>query len=168
MTHSHSTHTPHVAPGQMAEPDEIHVGTIVRFGIGLTVVTVVSHIAMLLMFNSLKASADAANTHRVYPLAATLGRQVPPEPRLQGGVESINGQLVNDPPEHNPGPRKALAELHRDEAVILNGYAWVDRNAQMARIPVAEAMKLTVQRGLPARGAAAAPSAAEPGKEQGK
>ena len=34
---------------------------------------------------------------------------------------------------------------------MLNGYSWVDRNAGVVRIPIDEAMKLTVQRGLPAR-----------------
>ena len=39
---------------------------------------------------------------------------------------------------------------------MLNGYRWVDRNKNIVRIPVADAMKLTLQRGLPARQQAAA------------
>ena len=67
-----------------------------------------------------------------YPLAA--GReQLPPEPRLQ----------VN--------PRDDLRELREREDQVLHSYGWVDRNAGVVRIPIEEAMKLTVQRGLPAR-----------------
>jgi hypothetical protein len=34
---------------------------------------------------------------------------------------------------------------------VLNSYGWVDKNAGIARIPIREAMKLTVQQGLPTR-----------------
>ena len=37
------------------------------------------------------------------------------------------------------------------EDEILKGYRWVDRNNNIVRIPVADAMKLTLQRGLPSR-----------------
>jgi hypothetical protein len=35
--------------------------------------------------------------------------------------------------------------------VILAGYSWVDRNAGIVRIPIDEAIKKTLERGLPAR-----------------
>lgn len=154
----------------MAEPDVIDVGSIVRYALGLAVVTLVSHFAMVLMFNSLAKSTDAANPPRVYPLAVDDDSQRPPEPRLQGGVQSDAGRLLSEPPEHNPGPKEALQELRAEEDVILDGYAWVDRNAKVVRIPIAEAMKLTLERGMPARGAAAAQATQtqEQGKEQGK
>jgi hypothetical protein len=58
---------------------------------------------------------------------------VPPEPRLQ---------------EH---PREDLSELRAREDEILSSYGWVDRNAGVVRIPIDAAMKLTLERGLPAR-----------------
>ena len=58
---------------------------------------------------------------------------MPPEPRLQ----------VN--------PREDAAEFHAQEDAILDGYTWVNREAGTVRIPIAEAMKATVQKGLPVR-----------------
>ena len=43
---------------------------------------------------------------------------------------------------------------------MLDGYRWVDRNNGIVRIPVDDAMKLTLQRGLPSR--RQAPAAAAP------
>jgi hypothetical protein len=37
------------------------------------------------------------------------------------------------------------------EQQVLHGYAWVDQAAGVARIPIDEAKKLTLERGLPVR-----------------
>jgi len=58
---------------------------------------------------------------------------VPPEPRLQ------------------TTPREDLRELRAREEEILGSYGWVDKTTGVVRIPIDEAMKLTLQRGLPAR-----------------
>ena len=58
---------------------------------------------------------------------------MPPEPRLQ------------------TTPREDLRILREQEDAVLNSYGWVDRSTGVVRIPIEEAMKLTVQRGLPAR-----------------
>ena len=173
MSHSHSTQTHHHLAEGATEPDVVDVRSIVRFAVGLTVVVILSHIAMVVTYRVLSSQADAAGLYRVYPLAVDEDSRRPPEPRLQGGVESDNGRLLAEPPEHNPGSRAALRELRAEEAKILGGYAWIDKNQQVVRIPVTEAMKLTLQRGLPARQAAPAagsvpPAAQEHDKEHGK
>ena len=68
-----------------------------------------------------------------FPLAAQQGNRLPPEPRLQ------------------TNPRADLADLRAQEENVLETYGWIDKNASVVRIPIEEAMKLTVQRGLPAR-----------------
>ena len=60
-------------------------------------------------------------------------KREPPEPRLQ------------------TTPRQDLQDLQRREDELLNGYRWVDRTAGTVRIPVKEAMRITLERGLPAR-----------------
>jgi hypothetical protein len=78
---------------------------------------------------------DAREAQRVvpmYPLAAQENR-VPPGPRLQ------------------TNPREDMRELRAREEEILTSYGWVDKNAGIARIPIEEAMKLVLERGLPAR-----------------
>ena len=56
---------------------------------------------------------------------------MPPEPRLQ------------------TNPREDLRELRDAEQDTLTTYGWVDRNAGIVRIPIDEAITLTLQRGLP-------------------
>jgi hypothetical protein len=58
---------------------------------------------------------------------------VPPEPRLQ------------------THPVEDLAALRAREDAALHGYAWVDRDAGVTRIPVERAIEILVERGLPAR-----------------
>ena len=68
-----------------------------------------------------------------YPLAVGESPRVPPEPRLQRF------------------PREDIMKLRIGEEAALHQYGWVDRNAGIVRIPIDEAMKLTLERGLPAR-----------------
>src|SRR4029453_553085 len=56
-----------------------------------------------------------------------------PEPRL----------LTNEP--------TALRELRTHEQETLHGYGWVNEQAGVARIPIDEAKKLLIERGLPVR-----------------
>jgi hypothetical protein len=62
-----------------------------------------------------------------------LPQPLPPQPRLQ------------------TDPHGDLLKLREAEDHILNTYGWVDRNAGVVRIPIEQAMKLTVARGLPSR-----------------
>ena len=75
------------------------------------------------------------------PLSSTVGRQLPPEPRLQ------------------VKPVEDLRQLRAAEDAQLNTYGWVDRNAGTVRIPIARALQLLAERGLPARPEPAAPPA---------
>ena len=68
-----------------------------------------------------------------FPMAVASGPREPPFPRLQ------------------VAPRQDLQTFREQEDAILNGYTWVNREAGTVRIPIAEAMRLTVQRGLPVR-----------------
>ena len=44
---------------------------------------------------------------------------------------------------------------------ILNSYGWVDKQNGVVRIPIDQAMRLTLERGLPARAAKPAPPASD-------
>jgi hypothetical protein len=48
-------------------------------------------------------------------------------------------------------PRQDAEAFRAREDDILNGYAWVNRDTGLVRIPIGEAMRLTVQKGLPVR-----------------
>ncbi len=135
MSHSSHAHVPPSTSG--VEEDVIDFKGVYGFAIGLAVVTIISHLLMLWMFKAEVAAVDAANPPRVYPLAVSQDERLPPEPRLQ------------------TNPRQDLADLRAAEAAVLSGYGWVDRNNNIVRLPVTDAMRLTLQRGLPTRQATA-------------
>jgi hypothetical protein len=60
-------------------------------------------------------------------------RPVPPQPRLQ------------------TTPVLDLRAMRDAEDKVLNGYGWVDQSKGVARVPIAKAIDLLAQRGLPAR-----------------
>ena len=175
MSHSsHSTNHHAAHPTGTVEPDYVDIGAIYKFGIGLAVITIAAHILMYWMWLSLTASVDASNPPRVYPLGAeTQETRRPPEPRLQDGVSSDNGGRLlshEEVPGRSLGVREALKALRDEEDQVLSSYHWVDRNNQIVRVPVADAMKLTLQRGLASRAQtpAAAAAVAAPATREGK
>lgn len=139
MADRHSTDALHGAPVSSVQEDKIDLRGIFGFAIGLAVVMIVVEIAMVVWFRMGVGAVDASNPPKVFPLAAEPDDRRPPEPRLQEF-----GQ-----------PREDLRNLRAAEDADLTGYKWVDRNRNIVRIPVADAMKLTLQRGLPARSQAA-------------
>ncbi len=81
------------------------------------------------------------------PLAATQGRIEPPAPRLQ------------------VDPALDIYEFRAAQERLLTTYGWVDEQAGVVRIPIARAIDLLAERGLPAVSASAsqpAPAAAQP------
>jgi hypothetical protein len=131
--HEHADHREHaVNPATSHEHSDVNIRAILGFGGGLIVVAVVIHLVTYVLFayfngrEGLKVAAE-------YPLAASQGDRQPPEPRLQ------------------TNPRQDMTDLRAREDEQLGSYGWVDRNAGIVRIPIDAAMKLTLERGLPAR-----------------
>ena len=95
--------------------------------------------ASAIQFHGVAACSSTSPRARRSAVAAGIsarrgsGRRVPPEPRLQ------------------TNPREDLRELRAQRRRAAHQYGWVDRNAGIVRIPIDEAMKLTLERGLPAR-----------------
>jgi hypothetical protein len=115
------------------ETSDVNIGGIFGFAFGLFMTGVAIHVVAWLLF-ALFAGREARRVMPEFPLAAGQESRVPPEPRLQ------------------TNPRRDLHDLRTAEDMVLTSYGWVDKNAGIARIPIREAMKLTVERGLPARG----------------
>jgi hypothetical protein len=66
------------------------------------------------------------------------GPHFPPEPRMQGM------------PGHLTDPQHDMREKVEADTKANNELSWVDKNAGIAQIPVKDAMKLIVEKGLPA------------------
>lgn len=135
MADSHSSDTTHRL--EATDPRDIHheesdvnVRAIFGFGLGLVGAAIVIHVAVWLLFRLFDARESPSGPQRALAAEQT---SVSPAPRLQ------------------VTPRQDLKELRAQEEAILNSYRWVDKNAGVVRIPISEAMRLTVQRGLPTR-----------------
>lgn len=68
-----------------------------------------------------------------YPLAVTQGERLRTAPRLQ------------------QAPPAELREFRSDEESLLEGYGWLNKDAGSVHIPIADAMRLTIEEGLPSR-----------------
>lgn len=63
-------------------------------------------------------------------------------------VDSPQGRLP-PAPQLQADPARDLALFRRAEDDALSSYGWVDRSSGTVRIPIDEAMRKTLQRGLP-------------------
>ena len=122
---------PRENPGVVHEESDVNVRAILAFGGGLLVLGIVIQVLLALLFGYY--SRQAAQGVRIFPLGAQHQEQLPPEPRLQ------------------TNPAEDLRQLRAHEDEVLEGYGWVDQGAGVAHIPIGEAMKVTIQRGLPVR-----------------
>jgi hypothetical protein len=119
-------------PEVVHEESDVDVRTIIWFGVGLAAVALTVHV-FLWWLQGFYASASQRSQTVAYPMAAGQQDQLPPEPRLQNN------------------PQQELRELKARQYGVLEGYGWVNKEAGIARIPIADAMRAVVQRGLPAR-----------------
>ena len=123
---------PPVNPDVHHEHSDVNIRAIFAFLGALLVVAAVVHLLIYVLFGYF-SGREGVQAPAAYPLAAAQGHREPPEPRLQ------------------TDPRQDLADLRAREDQLLGSYGWVDKNAGVVRIPIEAAMKLTLERGLPAR-----------------
>lgn len=118
------------------EERDIKVGTIYWYLVALgaaTVAALVICIFILHFTSNLAASSDTAPP----PSREALGKDFPPEPRLQGV------------PGHESDPQKDLRQKMKADNDANEKLQWIDKNAGIAQIPVEDAMKIIAEKGLP-------------------
>ena len=112
------------------EESDVNVAAILRYGLVLLLIGAVVHLVLWWLLGTYERRHQRAQTH-VYPLAAGRQDQLPPSPRLQ------------------TDPQQELQDLRAKQQSLLTGYGWVNREAGVARIPIEDAMRMVVARGLP-------------------
>jgi hypothetical protein len=133
-------------PDVSHEASDVHVGSIIKFVIGLFVLTVITFVLMKLLYNVLENRATKADP-QPRPMAMTEKERIPPEPRLQAapgfgvqlgeGKEMINLQLRE--------PEAEYEELRKIWDQKLEGKA--DPRTGLAGMPIEEAMKKVTEDG---------------------
>jgi hypothetical protein len=112
------------------EQEDVDVGALVRFAAAILVGAVIAGVALwfavrVWMGQPLPAQIQIAPAAVTPPVAPGPGLDAMPEANLQRVLERDRERLET--------------------------YGWVDRDAGVVRIPVEEAMRLLVERGVPAR-----------------
>jgi hypothetical protein len=111
------------------EHTDANVWQIIKFGIWLVVTAVGVHIGLGGMYKML-IEQSKVTTEQPYPLASTTEPRLPPAPRLQ------------------QFPRTEYYEHYVSEQQKLESYGWVNKDAGVVHIPIEEAMRLTLERGV--------------------
>ncbi len=99
-------------------------------GLALLGLVLVAFVVAFSVFGSLRQGREKA---AVAPSPLAPSRQLPVGPRLQ------------------VDPEADLVRFHTRQDSVLNSYGWVQRDAGVVRIPIAEAMQRVLEDGLPAR-----------------
>ena len=132
---SHPT-DPENNPSVAHEHSDADSHAITRFGIALAFILVVSQLVMWWVFDRLSARETKLSPH-VSAIIKAQAPTLPPEPRLQG----------NAPLDLHP--RLDLQKMRREEDDALSHYAWIDPDHGVVRLPIARALELAAQNGLP-------------------
>jgi len=131
-------------PGSSYEHTDANVWIIVKFLFWLAISAVLIHVGLGLLYALLIERAIETG-EPPYPLAAAQGERLPPTPRLQ------------------QFPRNELYQFRAGEEVFLEGYGWMNKDAGIVHIPIEDAMRLVVERGLPSRAPADGQALETPG-----
>lgn len=126
-------------PEVQYEKSDATVRPLYQFLFWISVITILTAVLAFVILRALESWRDQASTRP--SMAQPQSAQLPPAPRLQ----------IREPLD--------LAKFRAEEAAILNTYGVVDAEKGIYRIPIAEAMKLTLERGLPVAGAPASTAA---------
>jgi hypothetical protein len=124
---------------------EIDVRAILGFGIGLAVVMTLVLALVWVMIGALRSRRAALDPPPSAMVLQQASRQ-PPGPRLQSD------------------PAQEMEAMRRADEETLRSYAWIDRGAGIARIPIDRAIDIVSRTGLPA--SPPAPSSMEPGADR--
>lgn len=120
--------TPHSSTPGGYEKSDLKPKPILIFGVILSLVTILAFVAT---YGMIRLLGWWERPRLETPASSLATRTIPPEPRLQ----------VEAP--------KELKNLQGAEQEVLTTYAWVSKEAGIARIPIERAMQFVLERGLP-------------------
>jgi len=148
--HGHDANGAPVHSDVTFEPRDIDIGTIARYLVYLAITILIALVICVPILKVLTKYVAEQDTPMPAVRAAMTQQQrdeqqLPPQPRLQGVPGS-----TNDPQQDMRD--KMAADTRANETL-----AWVDEEKGIARIPVADAMKIIAEKGA----VPAAPAVAE-------
>lgn len=135
-------------PDAAHEHSDANVWIIVKFGLWLAISAVIISAGMGLLFGLFVTQSEETNPE--FPLAVGQQQRLPAPPRLQ------------------QFPVNELFDYRTHEDAILQNYGYVNKDAGVVRLPIADAMRKVVESGLPVRAPQPAPAETTVGKPAGE
>jgi len=132
------------------EGSTLKIGPVLWFIIGLSVATVIVFFLMAGLFDAFANRAGKSEDHPS-PLAGER-QKLPPEPRLQLAptkAEQLEEKLPPNIKEDHP--LQEMKRVRAEEDAKLNSYGWVDQKTGVVHIPIEDAKKLLLEKGLAVR-----------------
>jgi hypothetical protein len=138
--------------GELYETRDVEIGRLVVFVVVLCGGIVLVGWLMWAMLNQLEGREEKAEkASRPSPFAAERSR-IPKEPRLQLAPSTEEQIGEWKPPDlRTQHPMEEMKQLRSEWDTQLESYGWVDEGRGIVRIPISEAKRLLLERGLPAR-----------------
>lgn len=130
------------------ESSDADLSAVTRVGLGIAVVATLVALALVPILKGMVAY-QAKSDAPAPPIAGFEPKRQAPEPRLQ------------------EEPFRDWTTLKARQEQQLHGYGWVDEANGVTRIPIEQAMRMIVERGLPARPAPSPTPAAPTGGSTG-
>lgn len=120
-------------PEALHEPNAVSIPGVVKFFVWLSTAIVVAALSMwgLLHYFDARKAREAPP-----PSPLATGPRLPPEPRLQGAPGSARS------------PSEDIRRFREREDQMLDSYGWIDRQNGVIRIPIEQAKRLILQKGL--------------------
>ena len=131
------------------EESDVSIPGLAKSGVALVTLILVASLVVWGAFTYFNRSAERAQSP---PPPMFKGNQLPPEPRLQGA------------PGHEFSGLDDMLEMRAREDRILRSYGWVDQQSGVVHIPIEEAKKLILERGMAGGVEDMAPRPPQPGK----
>lgn len=149
-TNKPSTESHPSGVGAGHEGSALKIGPVVWFLIGLSVATVIVFFLMAGLFDAFANRAGKSEDHPS-PLAGER-QKLPPEPRLQLAptkAEQLEDKLPPNIKEDHP--LREMKRVRAEEDAKLNSYGGVDQKTGVVHIPIDDAKKLLLEKGLAVR-----------------
>jgi hypothetical protein len=120
-------------PEALHEPNTVNIPSVVMFLVALAAAIVV----VVLLLRGLLIYFDARKAEEAPPRSPlATGPRLPPQPRLQGAPGSASS------------PSEDIRRFREREDQMLDSYGWIDRQNGVIRIPIDQAKRLLLERGL--------------------
>jgi hypothetical protein len=129
------------------EKSDVDVRALIWFVVIFIAFAIVTHVLLYFMFKFFASIARGSTNAPLTSIARPADAGVPPSPRLQPfPTKETTGEMTS-PVAGTPAVD--MVQMRQDQQNALTQPGWVDKEKGIVRIPINDAKRLVLQRGLP-------------------